>query len=151
MAIERERKFLVDAMKLPTAVLIGDFFEVESGYFTETGPAIRVTHRIGGKCKICLKSPGGETRQEFEYIIPEADALAMIKLSPTFLKKARFIFEGWEIDRIPLPSTVLWVAEWEEHEGKAPFPTQLPEWIIREVTGDHQYSMQALAWKYGRR
>lgn len=159
MAIERERKFLVHADKLsallPMSVMYGGYI-VLSGYFTKDGIAIRVTRRIGGKCKVCFKSGTGEERQEFEYIIPENDAIELMKLSPTFLKKVRYEFKGWEIDRIELPSgdghiTHLWVAEWEEHEGKDPFPETLPAWIDREVTGDPRFSMQGLAWVHGKR
>ena len=153
MAIESERKFLVDVRKLPPEILKADFYAVESGYFTEFGNAIRVTHRVGGKCKFCLKSPVAEVRYEFEYTIPEPDARRMLDLSPTHLVKHRTVFQGWEVDRIELGGTTedLWIAEWEKHEGQLEFPAVLPAWIVKEVTGEYEFSMQGLAWKWGRR
>lgn len=142
----------------------GDCFQIKTGYFTEDGIAIRVSLRDLGKptqkCKVCLKTPGGLEREEFEYSIPLGDAVRLLELSPTFLKKERYEFQGWEIDRLTInvskePGvpilTDLWMAEWEEAPDKEPFPASIPEWITQEVTGDPSYSNQALAWKYGRR
>lgn len=171
MAIERERKFLVIKDKLPS-----DFFTrttgkqaIQTGYFTRGNVAIRVSRKNVGqpseKCKVCFKGPGTEERQEFEYTIPNKDAEALIELAPTFLQKVRYDFEGWEIDCIDISKSPMndhlqgkaaegpheiWVAEWEEHEGKAAIPSPLPEWIDREVTEEPRvYSNQALAWKHG--
>lgn len=162
MAIERERKFLVDPKKLPSALGVANVFPVVTGYFTRDGVAIRVSSKNMGslteKCKICFKGPGSEQREEFEYTIPNEDARALLRLAPTQLMKYRFELDGWEIDSIDLGvvgpdgSTKLWMAEWEEHPGKSPLPSPLPEWIFREVTEEpREYSNQAIAWKYGRK
>lgn len=160
MAIERERKFMVDCTRLPLEATRKGVV-IEAGYFTEGPVAIRVTSRLGAdvsKQKICFKGPGTEARQEFEYTIPNADAEALLKLSPTFLHKLRYEYQGWEIDCIDLPAVdgtlarQLWVAEWEEAEGKPSIPSPLPEWITKEVTHLPQwYSNAALAWKYGKK
>lgn len=172
MAIERERKFLVKTEYLPLDVYAmmreGEGHTIKSGYFTRDGVAIRVTLKNHGKpgarYKVCFKSPGGEERQEFEYTIPQADALALMELAPAVLTKERFDYEGWEIDRITVNHgtkdnpllTDLWVAEWEEHIPADPqeqpkiIPEKLPAWIDREVTGEHDFSMQGLCWEYGR-
>lgn len=168
MAIERERKFLVNEMHFPPTVydMIADghCMRIKTGYFTKDGIAIRVSLRDLGKptqkCKICFKTEGGQMeREEFEYTIPEPDARRLLELSPTILRKERFEFEGWEIDYITINAsttegapilTNLWMAEWEEAPEKM-FPATLPPWISTEVTEDPTYSNQALAWKYGRK
>lgn len=155
MAIEKERKYLVDANLLPNEVLNAPFFNSEAGYFTKDGVAIRVTMREGGKCKVCFKSPGGnETRHEFEYVIPREDAETLMELCPTRIKKTRRDYEGWEIDTVHLgDGRTMWMAEWEEKEGKPPMPLEAvwPKWLLSEVTNYIEYSMQHLAWKYGKK
>ncbi len=169
MAIERERKFLVDWQKLPGSIfdrgMVRDCKEIHTGYFTKDGVAIRVSVRDLGqpteKCKVCFKSPGGSLeREEYEYTIPTSDALSLLNLAPTRIKKDRFDLDGWEIDHLTInvsdePGvpvlTDMWMAEWEETPGKQPFPETLPDWSSVEVTTDPDYSNQALAWKYGRR
>jgi len=159
MALERERKFLVDPALLPLEATRKGV-SIQAGYFTQGPVAIRVTSRLGNdvsKQKICFKGPGSEERQEFEYTIPNADAEALLALSPTNLFKLRYEYQGWEIDCIDLPSEArspkrLWVAEWEEAEGKPSIPSPLPDWIIEEVTHrPEEFSNAALAWKYGRK
>lgn len=169
--IERERKFLVSSNDLPASILErfepgNDHTASETGYFTEKGAAVRVSLRTRGndkhniKARVCFKSPAAFEREEFEYEIPVPDAEKLLKLSPTRLNKVRVVVDGWEIDRITVNAsdtpgkpiwTDIWVAEWEEHDGKAPFPDELPEWILGEVTGNYNYSNQALAWKYGQK
>jgi adenylate cyclase len=154
--IEVERKFLVHSDKLPSLVYTKRHF-IEAGYFTKDNVAIRVTCS-SDKSKVCFKGPGGEAREEYEYEIPHADAKSLLKLSPTYLQKIRYFYEGWEIDCIFIERSVwledgkvIWMAEWEEHEGKLACPNPLPEWIGKEVTGMPEYYNQALAWKYGKK
>lgn len=160
--IERERKFLVDVTKLEN---LSDFdetvpsVEIASGYFTEpsTGVAIRVTLRDNKIGKICIKIGRGIERDEFEYSIPTEDANALLYKCPTMIVKIRYDYAGWEIDQIfipagnaPVAQDPLWVAEYEEHEGKPPL-TVLPDWVTREVTDDMQFTMQGLAWSHGKK
>lgn len=157
MSIERERKFLVDErILLPVLVKRGIVAKnIETGYFThphDQSPAIRVSLRDIGtdreKCKICFKGKGTIEREEFEYTIPSVDAKRLVQMAPTFVKKQRFEMDGWEIDRIELLSGVLWIAEWEEAEGKmeAPVTVMRPDWIIKEVTDDVRFANQYLAY-----
>lgn len=151
MAIERERKFLVDHSKLPEAAL-KEYYDLVSGYFTDGPVAIRIASRLGGKQKICFKGPGTEEREEFEYVVPPDDAERLLALAPTQIKKRRYEYEGWEIDRIEVgPYRHLWLAEWEEGPNKGGVPTPLPAWITREVTEELGYSNMSLAWRYGRK
>lgn len=154
MAIESERKFLIDHKRLPPEAL-EKFYDVEAGYFTDGEVAIRVTSRVGGKQKVCFKGPVTDVktgaRLEFEYIIPEKDALELLVLAPTTLKKRRYDYNGWEIDKFEKsfrPQDELWMAEYEEKEGKPPLG-ELPPWVLEEVTGDPTFSNQQLAWSLG--
>lgn len=158
MPTEIERKFLVDPKKLPSEAL-EKFYDTEAGYFTKGPVAIRVTSRVGGKQKVCFKGPVTDTktgaRVEVEVIIPNEYALELLELSPTNLKKRRHDYQGWEIDFFPSirlnDFEQLWMAEWEEREGKPQIPNPLPEWIRGEVTGDPVFSNQNLAWRWGRK
>lgn len=156
MAIERERKFLIDPTKLPAEAL-RSFYDTEAGYFTKDEVAIRVTSRKGGKQKVCFKGPiidqESGARPEFEYIIPWKDAGELLGLAPTYLPKRRYEYQGWEIDKFEfmVDGELFWLAEYEEKEGKLPCPDPLPPWVEEEVTGDPDYSNQALAWEHGRK
>lgn len=178
MPFETERKFLIDPRKLPASATDPSVRDIiESGYFTPKGVAVRIAVRNHGAkgyhppaYKVGFKTPGGLTRYELEYPIEAKDALVLLENSPTYLKKERFHFEGWEIDCIQLTRTLavgpspkgvtvlkgyLWVAEYEECEGKPTFEQataeRRPEWLLEEVTFDRSYSNQALAWAHGKR
>lgn len=144
--IERERKFLVAPHLLPE---LPAGRVIEAGYFTKEGIAIRCTIRSDGVQKVCFKGPGLGEREEYEYSIKDKDIRGLMNLAPTYLKKTRYDFEGWEIDHFP--ELNLWMAEYEEAEGKPPIPNPLPRWITREVTEDSMYTNMALAWRYGRK
>lgn len=145
--IERERKFLVDPSLLPPD--LGSFRMIEAGYLTSGAVAVRVTMSSSGACKVCLKGPGTVERTEFETSLPRDVAQEFLDLSPTYLRKRRYDHEGWEIDEFDIPGVSLWVAEWEEAEGKGPVPDPPPAWIVREVTDDVSYQNQRLARTHG--
>lgn len=160
MALEIERKFIVNPLKLPKELPNPKI--IHSGYFTKESFAVRVTSSIkhdGTEAhKICIKSPGGEIRHEFEYTIPKKDVGELLLMAPAGLIKKRYEFDGWEVDEfegfIPHPQLAnqkLWLAEWETHEGKDQIPKNLPSWILYEVTKDVRYSNQSLAWEFGKR
>lgn len=152
MILERERKFLVDGSKMNKVIPADSLRKVHvAGYFTKPGePAVRVTYSpTTGKGKFCIKGPGAVERLEIEHSIPLIDAVAAVELSPTKLIKIRYDLDGWEIDCFLTMS--LWMAEWEEHEGKTNMPAKLPDWIIEEVTDKPEFTNQALAWKHGKR
>lgn len=173
MAIEKERKFLVNESVLPKEFFtpgMGDI--IEAGYYTQSGMAVRVTVRNHGRgaenrpkppvYKVGFKTPGAFIRHEYEYHIPPEDALQLLRASPTYLQKERFYLEGWEVDCIDIkvgwglkPSFTLkgkfWIAEYEEEEGKPPFEQiALADWVGKEVTEDRDYSNQAIAWACGK-
>lgn len=169
MTDEKERRFLVKPSIATTNILTGvDYRMVEQGYFTETGPAVRicVSSRpymtpLQDIAKFCVKGPSTLVdkflvRPEFEYLVPADEGRKMLALAPTYLRKYRWeLSAGWEIDMVELntaagATTALWVAEFELN-GKRVFPETLPDWIDREVTDDDQYAMRNLAWRYGKK
>lgn len=153
MALERERKFLVVTNYLPTSLPPGKV--IEAGYFTDGPFAVRITikDRGGEKpvYKMCLKGPGTIERQEFEYAVPKEDAEAMMAMAPTYIKKTRIDYGGWEIDKFNLNGREHWTAEWEEAEGKPAIPNPLPDWVGVEVTDIPEFTNMRLAWRYGKR
>src|SRR5574342_876503 len=161
MNIENERKFLVDYISLMSEPLWVnncsiDRVNIFQGYFTKDGPSVRVSITSKPSYSLVIKSPYAQVRKEFIISLSEFDAQCLMDVAPTEISKIRYWIGNWEIDQIiTTPNEVdaykhLWLAEWEDREGYE-FPDSLPTWIEKEVTGDHQYSMQSLAWKYGRK
>ncbi|MBT8042394.1 MAG: hypothetical protein KJN98_04435, partial [Pontiella sp.] len=89
----------------------------------------------------------GISRPEFEYPIPESDAVELLKLCSHVVEKARYhIPYGsllWELDVFSGDNEGLILAEVElESEEQA---VDLPVWIGAEVTGDVRYYNAYLA------
>src|SRR5215468_5022458 len=90
MAIEIERKFLVRDDRWRSAAT--GVVPIRQGYFCRT-PLLRARIRVfGNKGFITLKSqPGWLARYEFEYEIPKADAVEIIRrfsIEPLITKTA---------------------------------------------------------------
>ena len=146
MALEIERKFLVDMKKLPF-LPAGE--TIRQGYIcAESGRTVRV--RIyGDEAFLTLKGKTvGVSRSEFEYSIPIADAqqlLSELCLGPQIDKVRHRIPHGqhlWELDIFSGDNQGLVVAEVElAHEHEA---VELPEWITQEVTGQKRYYNSSL-------
>jgi CYTH domain-containing protein len=88
------------------------------------------------------------SRHEFEYEVPLADALELLKLaSGNTISKTRYeVPRGghvWEVDVYGGTLDGLVVAE-VEMKGEDEKP-ELPSWLGRELTGDRRFSNQALA------
>ena len=139
MATEIERKFLLasDSWRGP----IGQSIRIAQGYLA-TDPTVRV--RIKGETGFLTikgKSLDGISRSEFEYPIPVADALELLKLCPKVLDKTRHLvnFGGftWEIDEFHGENAGLIVAELELPAVDTPYSR--PDWLGEEVTGDVRY------------
>lgn len=139
MAIEIERKFLL--ANDTWHKLIGQSTRIAQGYLA-TDPTVRV--RVKGEAGFLTikgKSTDGISRAEFEYPIPVADALELLKLCPNMLDKTRHLVEHagfvWEIDEFHGENAGLIVAEIELPTVDTAF--EKPEWIGTEVTGDVRY------------
>ena len=142
MGTEIERKYLVDSekwevMNKPEPKLY------RQGYFkTNPGKSIRVRYS-GEHSYLTIKSdPVGISRSEFEYEIPNKDALQLLDhFCDAELEKKRYNIihhdKKWEVDVFLKDNEGLIVAEIELEYADEPI--DLPGWIEKEVTGDERY------------
>ena len=147
MALEIERKFLVDAEKLPAQILT-DGEKIFQGYLcVEPARTVRVRTK-GQRGFLTIKSANvGIVRKEFEYQIPIEDALELLKLCPKVLEKIRYKVEHagkiWEVDVFAGRYEGLILAEVEL--TAADEVVELPAWLDKEVSDDPRYFNSNLA------
>jgi adenylate cyclase len=142
MGVEIERKFLVDAGKLPKQLPQGD--ELTQGYLS-TDPAVRIrlVDRPDGTrfAALTIKGKGLIRRDEFEYAIPVEDAEALLRLCTKSLRKVRRELGKFVLDHFA--DRNLWLAEIELGSEEEKFDR--PDWLGQEVTDDPGYSNTRLA------
>jgi adenylate cyclase len=148
MALEIERKFLTRGDTWRQAST--GSARIVQGYFART-PLLRARIRIyGDKGFITLKSEGGQlVRHEYEYEIPKAEAVEMIKqfsIEPMISKIRHNVpYEGvvWAVDVFEGANRGLVLAEAElKHADQE---LALPPWVGEEVTKDRRYGNSNLA------
>lgn len=141
MALEIERKFLVDTDKLGN---LENGYKIKQGYIqTKDKTVVRVRVK-DEEAFLTLKGENiGATRLEYEYSIPLGDANEMLEKLCTkpIIDKTRYEIKHmnhiWEIDVFHKDNDGLIVAEVElEDENEV---VELPEWILKEVTNDVRY------------
>lgn len=139
MATEIERKFLVSG-EIPD----GDDSTIVQAYLN-LDPERTVRVRIeSGQATLTIKGKTrGISRAEFEYPIPEADAIELLKLAigKAIEKTRRRIVVGkftWEIDIFGAANLGLIVAEIELQSESDGF--EKPSWLGAEVTSDLRYA-----------
>lgn len=141
MAREIERKFLLrDDGWRPLAARRRRMSQA----YIARGEGLSVRVRISDEeAWLNIKSGGLEAaRDEFEYVIPIADARALLARAPgPAIEKTRHYvphagFE-WEVDEFHGANDGLIVAEIELNEEGQSFP--VPSWIGREVTAFERY------------
>jgi adenylate cyclase len=140
MGTEIERKFLVRDV---TVVAGAEGIPYRQGYLS-TVPERTVRVRLAGP-RAFLTVKGitvGDTRSEFEYEIPVADAMALLRMCERpLVEKTRYRVEHagltWEVDIFEGDNAGLIVAEVELPASDT--PVELPDWIGEEVTGDPRY------------
>ena len=145
MAVETERKFLVNALWTPR----GDAKPYRQAYLAEKGCTLRI-RRVGEQCFLTVKGAArGCSRLEFEYEVPYEDAEAMFTLAlyPP-IEKIRYRVPGpdgriWEVDEFHGANEGLVVAEIELESEDEPFVK--PDWVGEEVTYDKRYTNVALS------
>lgn len=148
MAREIERKFLVRDPR----ILDGRQGErIIQGYLAKESGSMSTRVRIrGDRAYLTLKSPKARySREEFEYVIPVADAEAMIAnhCSGRIVRKTRYLIDHgphvFEVDVFEGRHAGVIVAEVElAHEHTA---LDLPDWVGDEITDDNRYSNFVLA------
>ncbi|WP_118973999.1 CYTH domain-containing protein [Taibaiella koreensis] len=148
MAIEIERKFLVDAdrwqaLSKPQAAML------EQGYIT-TDPERTVRIRIAGETAwLTVKGlTNGASRTEIECGIPVATAGELLQaFALNSIRKRRYTIDHedhtWEVDEFLGDNEGLIVAELELETEDALFTK--PEWVTDEVTHDARYFNAVLA------
>jgi len=117
--------------------------EIIQGYLSKDPQRTVRIRRRGNRCFITVKGKNnGDTRQEFEYEIPQADFEAMLHLClPGVITKRRWIvpFGGyiWEVDEFSGNLQGLVLAEIELESSHRRYP--LPPFVGQDVTGNPAY------------
>ena len=147
MAKEIERKFLVAHQAWRESVnTIHVYRQGYLSYDSERTVRVRATEVTG---YLTIKGiTEGLTRDEFEYEIPLADALALLQLCerPAVEKKRYIVPNGahvWEVDVFEGVNEGLVVAEIELGSEDEAFDK--PNWLGNEVSGDRKYSNSSLS------
>jgi len=143
MAIEIERKFLVNHQKWALARVNAHCTPYKQGYLQATPNCTVRVRQAGDKGFLTVKGKtDGMSRLEFEYEIPFSDLSGLLPLcSGPLVEKFRctLLIGGklWEVDEFLGENEGLIIAEIELTSKDEAFV--LPEWIDKEVTGDKRY------------
>ena len=150
MPKEIERKFLIN--KIPKN-LTGN--KIKQGYLQSEKHRtvrIRTVEKPNNDKKAYLTIKGasnksGASRYEFETNIPYKEATYLLKLcNKPLIEKTRYIYNKndvvWEIDDFDGLNKGLLIAEIEIKNEQQSF--KLPNFIVKEVTGDPKYYNSAL-------
>lgn len=142
MALEIERKFLVDAEKL-SEIHLADGEKISQGYLsTDVEKIVRVRIKKNRGFLAVKTKNIGIVRKEFEYEIPLADAEELLKLcGKNILNKIRYKIEFenhlWEVDIFEGRHAGLILAEVEIKNPDE--VVKIPDWIGKEVSKDSRY------------
>ena len=141
MALEIERKYLIDLEKIGT---LENGIRIKQGYLsTDKNAVVRVRVK-NDKAYLTIKGANnGISRLEFEYEIPFDEANEMLDnlCKKPVIDKTRYIIKHdihiWEIDVFYGDNEGLVVAEVELKDENEKI--NLPSWIKEEVTPDNRY------------
>lgn len=143
MAIEIERKFLVDNEKWKKVIKL-DGKLIHQGYLhRDNNKTIRVRY-TNIKGYITIKgSQVGISRPEFEYEIPLGDAIELYNnFCVAKVIKNRYVIEHsgftWEVDEFMDQNLGLITAEIELKDESVQL-INIPDWILEDVTHDDKY------------
>ncbi len=142
MAIEIERKFLVDKTKWHDFVKPPSV-KYSQGYITNERDKVVRVRVAGPQGYVTIKGGNlGIKRSEFEYEIPVEDAEQLLtEFCPNTITKHRYkiLFENktWEVDEFLGDNQGLVVAEIELKDEKELF--KVPGWVGKEVSDDERY------------
>ncbi len=146
MGTEIEHKFLVNTA-VWKAVAAGVTYR--QGYLSSVKERVVRVRTAGDKAFLTIKGiTTGVTRLEFEYPIPQADALALLDLcEKPLVEKTRYKENiggfVWEIDVFHGDNDGLVVAEIEVPDESTKF--ERPSWVGAEVSSDPRYFNNNLA------
>lgn len=141
MALEIERKYLVDLEKLGT---LENGTRIKQGYLSTNKEAVVRVRVKNDKAYLTIKGSNiGVTRLEFEYEIPLIEANEMLdKLcQKPVIDKTRYLIDyenhTWEVDVFYGDNEGLVVVEVELSSEDETII--LPSWVKEEVTSDARY------------
>jgi len=140
--IEIERKFLLKGDFYPYAIKKAHIIQGYLCASSERTVRIRIKDE---SAFVTIKGPSGKTgfsRAEFEYAIPLADAVEILKFCGSIIieKERYYIPHGkltFEVDVFHGVYEGLVIAELELTSEDEPFIR--PDWLGEEVTGDERY------------
>ena len=141
MALEIERKYLIDLEKIGT---LENGVRIKQGYLSTNKDAVVRVRVKNDKAYLTIKgSNSGIARLEFEYEIPLNEANEMLEklCQKPVIDKTRYLIKHdihtWEVDVFYGDNDGLVVAEVElQDENEA---INLPLWIKEEVSHDDRY------------
>jgi len=152
VAIEIERKFLVDDQKIDLNKVLPDpsaVTEIKQAFIVaQPDVNVRVRtycqwpYRIPPRAELAVKIGTGPIRNEYEQPMDLAEAEELLKKYPS-IHKIRYIFHiensarYWEVDKFLDAHEGLWLAEIEL--GSLDEEIELPDWIGEEVTWNAEY------------
>lgn len=141
MAVEIERKYLIDLEKLGT---LENGIRIKQGYLSINKESVVRVRIKNDKGYLTIKgSNNGISRLEFEYEIPFEEANEMLDnlCQKPVIDKSRYIIKYdtniWEIDVFYGDNEGLVVAEVELKDENEII--SLPSWIKKEVSHDSRY------------
>lgn len=154
---EFERRFLVDAERLPKRLLPP--IEIVQGYLSIAPAQVRVRIRSVPKGRGALAEVQIKGRDDFEsdpMALPVEQArflLERLRLPGSFLirKRRHVLMAGWgglewEIDVFEDENHGLVIAELEVPSKRHPIPKdKRPPWLGREITGETRFKNKELA------
>ena len=140
--IEIERKFLIK--ELPENLESYPCHEIEQGYLC-TNPTIRV-RKSDDEYYMTYKGKGLVEREEYNLPLTKESYESLIKKSEgNIISKKRYVIpiEGTdlniELDVFKEPFESLIVAEVEFKSRKEADEFVMPDWFLKDVTGERQY------------
>jgi len=140
MALEIERKFLVDTSKWAPADQGTRMTQAYLGLYPSPTVRIRIA---GDKAYLTIKGRSNTiSHPEFEYEVPVEDAMEMLKLAisgPVEKTRYEIWHEGflWEVDIFSGKNQGLVMAEIELESEDQEFAR--PDWLLQEVSGDERF------------
>jgi adenylate cyclase len=141
MALEIERKYLVDLEKLGT---LENGIRIKQGYLSTNKEAVVRVRVKNDKAYLTIKGSNiGVTRLEFEYEIPLAEANEMLNklCQKPVIDKTRYLINHenhtWELDIFYGENEGLVVVEVELSSEDETII--VPSWVKEEVTTDARY------------
>lgn len=150
MAIEIEYKFLIENKKAMQEAIKNITPQLITQFYLNTDPERTVRVRVkDDKAYITIKGKTqGISRAEYEYEIPQQDALDMKALSQFSVTKERYVIPAghklfWEIDVFKERNEGLIIAEIELPSEYTVF--EKLKWLGKDVTTDNAYANSNLA------